>query len=276
MGHAFGSLLIGKQIENIVNFDTAGTHTWVVPANVYKVNVFLVGGGGGGTTGPAGGAGYTKTFRGSGYTSPPDGTWETLTDGGRDGNAVAVTPGETIQVIVGAGGTGWYYPNGTSTGSDGGYSQFRNSNYRADGGKGAFRNAQSFYYSGDGGSGGSGVGYNGIGGSNGENGKYDPSVPAPPIAGSQTHTAPGAGQGHITQDFGEFSGKMNAGGGGSGYSNVGGASGYTKGSGSNGQGTRLGYGGGGYGGGGGGGFGTSVPGGNGGSGKVMIRYYTHK
>lgn len=254
MGHAFGSVSAGidNYIENIVRFATVGTHTWTVPATVKSVDVFLVGGGGSGSTGvnfhKAGGAGgYTKAFRGTGYIKPPGtATWETLPDGGRDGNAVVVTPGEIIQIIVGDGGVN----------SNGGYSQFKNASCRAEGGgKGAPRINSNYHSGGDGGSGGGGG--NNLAGSDGSNGA-SPNM--------------GYGQGHTTRDFGESAGKRNAGGGSGEYTQPSGAgiSDYTEGSGS----SPKGYGGGGYGGG--AGAGTNTDGGKGGSGCVLIRYYTHK
>lgn len=43
-------------------FFPAGNYTWVVPRGCKEVDVFLVGGVGGGS-GDAGGGGYTKTFK---------------------------------------------------------------------------------------------------------------------------------------------------------------------------------------------------------------------
>lgn len=111
-------------------FYPGGTYTWIVPEGCEEVDVFLVGAGGGcgftdqwGSWG-GGGGGYTKTFRGHDYQAPSSGTWVGTYDEGRDGNAISVTPGQQIQVIVGSG----------VSGSNGGYSQFMNSNYRAEGG----------------------------------------------------------------------------------------------------------------------------------------------
>ena len=69
--------------------------------------MFLVGGGGGsGYNGNAAGAGggYTKTFKKD-------------TTGWKDGDAIPVTPGQAIPIIVGAGG---------NVRANGGYSQFLN------------------------------------------------------------------------------------------------------------------------------------------------------
>lgn len=105
-----------------------------------------------------------------------------------------MTPGQDIQIIVGAG-----VANG-----NGGYSQFMNSSYRAEGGK----IAGTYTTGGAGGSGGgtwwgysstdSSVPENGDGGSDGSNGGINYG---------------GNGQGHTTRDFGEPTGGINAGGG---------------------------------------------------------------
>lgn len=74
--------------SNIQRYTTAGTNTWVVPAGVTRVYVEVQGGGGGGggaaSSGGSGGGGS-----GGGYAEG----W------------VDVTPGQSITVIVGAGGT---------------------------------------------------------------------------------------------------------------------------------------------------------------------------
>lgn len=97
----------------IKRFFPAGNYTWMVPPGCTEVDVFLVGAGGGcshnstlGVPG-GGGGGYTKTYKKD-------------TAGYRDGNAITVTPGQTIEIIVGAG----------VRGANGGYSQFMSSLYR--------------------------------------------------------------------------------------------------------------------------------------------------
>lgn len=239
-------------------FFPAGNYTWTVPPGCTEVDVFLVGAGGGagevqswGAMG-GGGGGYTKTYK-------KDST------GWRDGDAIKVTPGQSIPIIVGKG----------VLRSNGGYSQFLNSSYKADGG-----NLGSYLNGGSGGSGGgscpmSGTAY-GIGGSDGSNG------------GTTGNSAGGApGQGHTTRDFGEPTGKRNAGGGGSpGYGGPkppGGASDYSDGIGQSSNEGRDGYTcglpGGGYG----GGAGAVVwnahnasRGVAGGDGTVLIRYYAYR
>lgn len=89
-------------------YDATGTHNWTVPDGVYLVLVELWGGGGGGGNSNAGGWGCTSGA-GAAYVC----------------DLVPVVPGSSIQVIVGAGG---------ASVQDGGYSQFKNSSYRAAGG----------------------------------------------------------------------------------------------------------------------------------------------
>lgn len=73
------------------------------------MDVFLVGGGGG--------SGYTKTYKRNNI-------------GIKQGSQISVTPGQEINIIVGKGGAGLYY----GYPEKGGFSQFMNSSYRADGG----------------------------------------------------------------------------------------------------------------------------------------------
>lgn len=101
----------------IKRFYPAGTYTWTVPAGCEEVDVFLVGGGGGSGNGSGAGSGYTKTFKKDSI-------------GVKQGNQVSVVPGQSIEIIVGKGGEGLYYGYPDT----GGYSQFMNSNYRANGG----------------------------------------------------------------------------------------------------------------------------------------------
>lgn len=228
-------LLLTKKRELVLytkRFYPAGNYTWLVPEGCTEVDVFLVGGGGSGlgynsAGGSGGGGGYTKTFKSS-------------TDGWRDGEAISVTPGETINIIVGEGGSA----------GPGGYSQFMNTSYRASGGE----------YGGHDANGGSGGSYKSDGGSDGGSPRYG-----------------GTGQGHTTRDFGESSGKRNAGGGfvyvyGNSYKP--GESDYTEGTGG-GVGNYA-KGGGGYGGGGSGHSMAPSQGTTGGDGTVLIRYYAYK
>lgn len=234
--------LMGVSKEKVLfekTFYPAGTYSWVVPAGCTSVDVFLVGGGGGsqavgGVYKSGASGGYTKTYKAS-------------DDGYKDGEAISVTPGEVISIIVGAGGSG---------ANAGGYSQFKNSNYRANGGGAAYVTDSSVitgYTTDRGGSGGGGFSSSGAMYSGGSDGS--------------TPTYGGSGQGHTTRDFGESDGLINAGGGG--------AEGKTGGSGrTTGAGTSPnGYGGGGYGGG--AGAANDEDDGVGGDGVVMIRFYAY-
>lgn len=225
-------------------FFPAGTYTFTVPKGCTSVDVFLVGAGGGAKDTMPGGGGYTKTFKKD-------------TTGYRDGGAISVTPGETIQIIVGKGSS-----------SNGGYSQFKSSSYRANGGK-AGSGSGSTSKGGDGGSG--AAAWYGDPGTDGDD-------------GSGQGFTPGVGQGHTTRDFGEPTGKRNAGGGTCNRaSSQGGVSDYTDGTGGSAytsqsdepnSGRSI-KGGGGYGG---GGSASSYPDyvGIGGDGTVLIRGYKYE
>lgn len=244
-------------------FFPAGTYTWSVPPGCESVDVFLVGGGGRGGrymnngNGGGGGGGYTKTFKAD-------------TSGWRDGGAVSVTAGTSIQIVVG---------KGAESEQRGGYSQFLNSSYRALGGysvKPGPGNTFEHYHGANGGSGGAGDAYSPTdtnvqceAGSDGSSGVSVVSSYGDAING-------GTGQRHTTRDFGEPTGKRNAGGGDARRCKHGmGISDYTKGSGGDcisaddTQGYIYGVGGGGYGGGGGAGS-------AGGDGTVLIRYYAYE
>lgn len=239
-------------------FYPSGNYTWTVPAGCTEVDVFLVGGGGAGNSGSGGGGGYTKTFKSS-------------TSGWRDGGAVSVVPGQVIQIIVGAGGKGSAIDTSTPPG---GYSQFMNSSYRANGGEGAGHNGLSGpapygYTGGNGGSGGSADSNNSYAGTDGGDGGPGTNGETP-----GNNYAGGEGQGHTTRDFGEAAGKRNAGGGDAARCKKGyGISDYTEGKGEDGNYSN--YGGGGYGGGGAGVYGNTK-GKNGGDGTVLIRYYSYE
>lgn len=249
---------LNKKIASVFHqerFFPAGNYTWTVPNGCTSVDVFLVGGGGGAGNISSGGSGYTKCYKAS-------------ASGYRTGGAVSVTPGQSIPIIVGGGGDS---RTGEDTeGSGGGYSQFKDFSYRADGGMpGRYRYTGSYYgNAGDGGSG--GAGWPGNPGSDGSSGYGGNRIPD------------GSGQGYTTRDFGESSGKRNAGGGGCnrGQTNSGGVSDYTQGKGGDALGddpnhSHYSYGGGGYGGGAAGiSYATSMN--PGGDGTVLIRYYSYK
>jgi hypothetical protein len=127
-----------------VTFATPGSFDWIVPSGVTSVTVHLWGGGGGG-----GGS--------------LDGTWAGYAAGGGGGGGyttatVTVTPGATLPIVVGAGGTGGLPGSG---GQPGGTTWF-NGTLSAGGGAGA--NPGSMTYPNPGGAAGLGVTANGVGG----------------------------------------------------------------------------------------------------------------
>lgn len=266
---------LNKKIASVFHqerFFPAGNYTWVVPAGCESVDVFLVGGGGGANRMGAG-AGYTMAYRGEGYTGSSD-SWQTDQYGGRNGNAITVVPGESCSIVVGAGGAGSVGAH--VIGNNGGVSSFQSISGKKIANGGIYGTATQdpieTSKAGDGGSGG-GAGQ-GTGGSDGSDGTVGDLY-------YESYRNFGYGQGHTTRDFGELSGKRNAGGGG-GQSReaqcYGGASDYTNGSGESPVSTAGGYagtGGGGYGGGGGSGRGSLGTGGAGGDGTVLIRYYAY-
>lgn len=117
-------------------FTTAGTYSWTAPSGVTSVSVVCVGGGG------AGGTGTVATGGGGGGLG-----WK---------DTIAVTPGQSYTVVVGAGGT--------TAGANGGNSYFINTSTVAGyGGAGGYSSGQSS-------GGGVGGGYVGTGGGNGGQG----------------------------------------------------------------------------------------------------------
>lgn len=143
---------------------------------------------GGGSQYAGGGGGYTKTYKND-------------TSGYRDGGAVLVSYGEVVQIIVGAGGNG----SSSGGGSQGGYSQFKDGSYRANGG---YPSTPPSYpvNGGNGGSGGSAYGntstknYRGVDGGNGKGST---------VSGYGSSNG-GTGQGHTTREFGEPNGQIYA------------------------------------------------------------------
>ena len=71
-------------------YTTAGSYSFVVPAGVTSISAVVVGGGGGGTNGSGGCVISASAGSGGGLAYK---------------NGVSVTPGETLTVVVGAGGT---------------------------------------------------------------------------------------------------------------------------------------------------------------------------
>lgn len=134
---------IGTVAGTLVYFTSLGTTSWTVPANVDTVEVLAVAGGGGGGSdmgggGGAGGVIYTPVY--------------------------PVTPGGSVSVTVGAGGTGGPAGQGQVRGTNGGNSSF-GAITAYGGGGGASRHDGSGAPAGDGASGG--------GASGGRGGNYD-------------------------------------------------------------------------------------------------------
>ena len=105
-------------------YTTAGSYSFVVPVGITSISAVCVGGGGGG--GNNGESAFTDWAGGG-------------AGGGLAYGTFAVTPGETLTVIVGAGGAG-----GTSSSRDGG-----------DGGNSSISSSSSTFLQGNGGGGGS-------------------------------------------------------------------------------------------------------------------------
>lgn len=113
-----------KIIKDYTTVVITASQSWTVPANVYSVDVFLMGGGAGGTGGGAAKGQYTSHSGGSGGSSALYGTIM----------GFKVTPGESIPIVIGGGGAGGNggvvsATTGSQygiTGSAGGGSSFKN------------------------------------------------------------------------------------------------------------------------------------------------------
>ena len=106
-----GGLWITGSLNANTRVEITESGTWTVPDGVTSVDVFLVGGGGGASSSSAP---YAYSGGGGGYTAFYEG--------------IAVTAGEEIDIVIGAGGTS------ASTATNGGYTQFKSSVYQALGG----------------------------------------------------------------------------------------------------------------------------------------------
>lgn len=224
-------LFIPQKTLATTEVEFTSSQDWVVPTGVTLVDVFIVGGGSGGGAWSCGinggGGGYTKSYFG-----------------------VSVTPNETISITIGTGGAG-----NDCMGVSGGYSQFKDATYKADG-------ADANTFSGGSG-GGKQCGYGNTSGNGGSDGSAG-------YGGVGCDLNGGTGQGTTTRKFAEPAGDLYAGGGGGGGFGAGAGAG---GVGGGGNGT------GGIGdnatpnsGGGGGGGGSGGSGGNGADGIVIVRY----
>lgn len=149
-GDASGTVLIAGGVANMsltisaaaaaghtVVFDTPGTYQWTVPPEVTAI--FLDGGGGGGGAGGAGGGWFedrqtliNKVYPAAGSPGQDGPIWEYRAGGGGGGGGagetevnrmIAVTPGETITIVVGdkgIGGNGGAAPGGNASGGTAG------------------------------------------------------------------------------------------------------------------------------------------------------------
>lgn len=185
----------GEPYRNQGKVTFTSSTTWTVPDKVTAIDVFLVGAGGGAnkrqvstwerSTGGAGGGGYTKTIKG-----------------------IAVTPGQTFKVVIGAG----------VYGGVGGATKF--GDYSVNGGEASMPNSDSFVLPGNGGSGGAFGGsfsdstrkYNNLRPFDGGKGGSDGSSVTDHVA--TDHKLKSNGQGTTTREFGEPDGTLYAGGGG--------------------------------------------------------------
>lgn len=147
MGELYGSVInaTAKTLAEINEVFTA-SQSYTIPAGYTQADVFAVGGGG---------SSYNKSDSASGFS----------VGGGGGGYAVnnynvAISPGATLNIIVGAGG---------ESGGNGGTSYISNIGTTADGGKGCIRTTSSSgkFYAGNGGSGGGGGGNSSNAGANG-------------------------------------------------------------------------------------------------------------
>lgn len=206
---------INSRVRGKQTFTASGIFT--IPANVRSVDIFCVGGGGSGGSG----GGYVNA------------AWNGRTQVGSGGGGgyvvtnknVGVTPGNTLSIIVGAGGssvgeyninTGLYKDgitggvtkvmlgnsvlasaNGGGGGSSGGWNP-NGGNGGSGGGGGLDLQGEKYARGGDG----------GLGGGNGEDGKTD--------RGQGTTALGGKGQGTTTKEFGDATGYFYGGGGGGG------------------------------------------------------------
>jgi hypothetical protein len=105
-----------SSLLEVVEFNTVGTSTWVVPAGLTNVTVEMVGagGGGGGASGvTSGNYNYQEAAAGGGGSSGGYNTFNLLQQ------SIAVSPGDTISIQIGAGGTGGIAGNVMASGTNG-------------------------------------------------------------------------------------------------------------------------------------------------------------
>lgn len=153
---------------NSVSFTSPGTYSWTCPPDVYSVSVVCIGGGG------SGNSSSSQPVQ-AGQVS---GTHANGGGGGGLGwkNNIAVTPGQSYTVVVGAGGAAATTPTngGRTNGNPGGNSYFiSNSTVSGEGGRGATNvvTVLGGTFTGDGGgNGGAATGFGSYGGCQGGGG----------------------------------------------------------------------------------------------------------
>lgn len=132
-------LICAGRVNAQTKYETPGTYTWTVPPCVYEVTVKVWGAGGGG-------GGVIAIMRSSNDSEACAGAGGGG-GGGYSSSTMAVTPGQTYTIVVGAGGTGGSSGAGTwnggistqpSGGATGGLSSFNGfgANIQATGGTG--------------------------------------------------------------------------------------------------------------------------------------------
>ncbi len=202
-----------NQVKGQQTFTSSGV--FVVPANVYSIDVFCVGGGGGGATANSwvlgsnhgGGGGYTNTVKN-----------------------VSVIPSQKISVSIGIGGSAGKYKD--PYGKNGGTTSV-NGICSASGGEGGSNQPTYPLRAGAGGSGGGASGYvktsdyvdkashAGVGGADGSDGAqvlvFDQNGGPGEVPRYEVSQWTGIGQHKTTRAFGENSGVLYSGGGGGGY-----------------------------------------------------------
>lgn len=212
-GNYIGTALTNNVVRGQQSFTSSGV--FVVPVNVYSIDVFCVGGGGGGATSNSwvgssnhgGGGGYTNTVKN-----------------------VSVTPGQRISVEIGAGGNAGVYKD--EEGKCGGTTSVSGI-CSASGGEGGAGQSTYPLKAGSGGSGGGAGGYvktddyvdkathAGAGGSDGSDGAqvlvFKQNGGPGEVPRYEVSQWTGIGQHKTTRTFGESSGSLYSGGGGGGY-----------------------------------------------------------
>ncbi len=134
---ALGLVFAKGAFSQTINFTTPGTTTWTVPAGVTSISIYCWGGGGAG--------GGAKENYVSGGTSSPN-SFKSAAGGGAGGfNKIinySVTPGQILNITVGAGGS--YNSSSSLDGTNGGTTSVTNSSFStiiyANGGNGGIGN----------------------------------------------------------------------------------------------------------------------------------------